>query len=76
MKKVLQSRLFALGSVVALASAVPSAFAAPPATLSDLTTSVNFDAVGLAILAISAAIIPVYVIWKGSKFVINTIKGA
>lgn len=76
MKKALQARLVALGGAAALASAAPSAFAVAPTTLADLTTSVNFDTVGLAILAIAAAIIPVYVIWKGSKFVLRAIKGA
>ena len=76
MKKSLQARLAALGGVAALASVSSSAFAVAPTTLGDLTTSVNFDSVGLAVLAISAAIIPMYVIWKGSKFVLRAIKGA
>ncbi len=65
-----------MGGAVALASAAPSAFAVAPATLSDLTASVNFELVGLGILAIAAAIIPVYMTWKGTKFVLRAIKGA
>lgn len=76
MKKAVQARLAAIAGGSALAAVAPLSFATAPTTIGELTTSVSFDAVGLAILAISAAIIPVYVIWKGSKFVLRAIKGA
>ncbi|NTV93907.1 MAG: hypothetical protein HGA75_00625 [Thiobacillus sp.] len=53
-----------------------SALAVAPTSIEELTASVSFDNVGLAILAVTAAIIPVLLIWKGAKFVTRAIKGA
>lgn len=73
MNKSVQVRSAVMVGLVVVSS---TALAEGPTTLSGLATAVNFDAVGLAILSIAAAIIPVYVIWKGSKFVLSAIKGA
>lgn len=55
--------------------AVVPAFAAGP-DLSSLTAAVDFGTVTTAILGVSAAIIVVYIAWKGAKMVIHAVKGA
>lgn len=52
-----------------------SAFAVPPATLSDLTSAISFTDVGLGILAVAALLVGVYVIKKGAVMVIHAVKG-
>jgi hypothetical protein len=56
-----------------LASSSVSAFAVAPATLADLTTSISFVDVSLAILAITAALIGIAVTWKGAKLVLKAL---
>jgi hypothetical protein len=56
--------------------AVASAFATGPAS-PDLTSMVpDFTTVTAAVLAVAAAIVGVYVTWKGAKILINAVKGA
>jgi hypothetical protein len=59
---------------VVLAFAAPSAFAVT-GTLADLSAAVDFSTITQAILAIALLIVPVYVLWKGAKIVIRSIKG-
>jgi len=53
-----------------------SAFATAPTTIAELSSSVSFSDVALAILAVAAAVLTLYMTWKGSKFVIHAVKGA
>lgn len=64
-------------SVVALAPAVGfgSVYAAGP-DLSTLTAAVDFGTVTTALLGVAAAIIVVYIAWKGAKMVLGAVKGA
>lgn len=64
-------------SVVALAPAVglSSSYAAGP-DLSTLTAAVDFGTVTTALLGVAAAIIVVYIAWKGAKMVLGAVKGA
>jgi hypothetical protein len=57
-----------------LAFSAPSAFAVT-GTLADLSAAVDFSTITAAILAIALLIVPVYVLWKGAKIVVRTIKG-
>jgi hypothetical protein len=52
-----------------------SAFAAGP-DLSTLSAAVDFGTVVTAVLAVGAAIVGVYLAWKGVKIVIGAVKGA
>lgn len=63
-----------IGSAV-VAVAPLSAFAAGP-DLSTLTTAVDFGTVTTALLGVAAAIIVVYIAWKGAKMVLHAVKGA
>lgn len=76
MNKALKKRLVATAAGTGLLALVNSAYAAAPTTLSDLTASSDFTIISLSILAITGSMIPVYVVWKGSKFVTRAIKGA
>jgi hypothetical protein len=60
-------------AVIAGLFASASAFAVPPATLADLTVGINFTDVGLAILAVTAALIVISVTWKGAKMVLRAL---
>lgn len=63
-----------LSGVVLLSSAAAAQAAGPD--LTSLTTAVDFGTVTTAILGVSAAIIVVYIAWKGAKMVIGAVKGA
>ena len=52
-----------------------NAHATAPATVSDLTTGIDFSEVTLGILAVAALLIAVYVTWKASKMIIHAVKG-
>lgn len=70
-------KLFTRAGIPAvIATVAGAAHAAAPTTVGELATSVSFTDVGLAILAVAGAVITLYVIWKGSKFVIRAVKGA
>lgn len=61
---------------VSVAAAAPlSSFAAGP-DLSTITAAVDFGTVTTALLGVGAAIIVVYIAWKGAKMVIGAVKGA
>lgn len=49
---------------------------AAPTNVTELATSVNFTSIGTGILAVSGAILSIYVIWKGAKMIIRAVKGA
>lgn len=74
MKKTMQARLAILAAGSALVSG--GAMAAPPTTVSELASSVDFVSVGVGILAVAGSVIALYVIWKGAQFVIKAVKGA
>jgi hypothetical protein len=63
-------------SVVALAPAALLApvYAAGP-DMTTLTTAVDFGTVTTAILSVAAALIVVYIAWKGAKMVLGAVKG-
>lgn len=63
-----------IGSAV-VAVAPLSAFATGP-DLTSLTTAVDFGTVTTALLGVAAAIIGVYIAWKGAKMVLHAVKGA
>lgn len=71
MKKLIGRLTVGVGS----GAAAVEAFAAGP-DLSSLTGAVDFGTVTTAILGVSAAIIVVYIAWKGAKMVIGAVKGA
>lgn len=60
---------------VAGGTAVGLSQAAGP-DLTTLTAAVDFGTVTTAILGVGAAIIVVYIAWKGAKMVIGAVKGA
>lgn len=60
---------------VLVAAAPLSSFAAGP-DLSTITAAVDFGTVTTALLGVGAAIIVVYIAWKGAKMVISAVKGA
>jgi len=51
-----------------------SAYAVGP-DLSSVTTAVDFGTVTTAILGVAAALIVVYIAWKGAKMVISAVRG-
>lgn len=50
------------------------AHAAPP-DLTSLTAAVDFSTVVTAVLGVAAALIVVYIAWKGAKMVIAAVRG-
>jgi hypothetical protein len=68
LKKILAVVVAGLGFVAS------QVFALAPATLADLTTGISFADVGLAILAVAALMITVYVVKKGAMMVIHAVK--
>lgn len=61
---------------VALALASGLALAVPPTTPAELASSVDFAAVGLAMLAVAGVVCALYVTWKGAQFVIRAVRSA
>lgn len=51
-----------------------SAYAAGP-DMTSLTTAIDFGTVTTAVLGAAAALIVVYIAWKGAKMVIAAVKG-
>lgn len=74
MKKTMQVRLAILAAGSALVSG--GVMAAPPTTVSELASSVDFASVSVGILAVAGAVLSLYLIWKGAQFVIKAVKGA
>ncbi len=69
-------RSFIKKSVVALLGlfAVGAAMAAPP-DYSSLTGAIDFSTTITAVLAASAALMAVYIVWKGASLIIRAVKG-
>lgn len=59
---------------VAGASASGMALAAGP-DYTTLTTAVDFGSTSTALLAVAAALVVVYITWKGAKLVLQAVKG-
>lgn len=71
-------KLVSLGSIMAMAFSVP-AFAADSSSsvdLSQLTDSINFDDVLVAIMAVAASIVVLYAGIAGVRWIIRTVKSA
>jgi hypothetical protein len=62
-------------SIAATTLAAGSAFAAGP-DLTTLTTAVDFSTVTAGVLLVGAAIIGVYLAYKGVKIVVSAVRGA
>lgn len=69
-KRTLRNRI--LGGVAAVSS-LPVLAAGPD--LSTVTAAVDFGTVTTAVLGVAAALIVVYIAWKGAKMVISAVKG-
>mgnify|MGYP001415251336 CR=1 FL=1 len=65
-------KLLTLAAVATVATPV---LAAPP-DLTSMTAAVDFSTVTTALLSVGAAIIVVYIAWKGAKMLISAVKGA
>lgn len=63
------------GLVAGLSAAAGSAMALGP-DLSTVTSAVDFGTVTTAILGVAAAVVVVYLAWKGAKMVIAAVRGA
>lgn len=74
MFKKVQSLFLVALTALGLSFASLPAVAAPP-DLTSLTTAVDFSTVTTAILAVAAALIVVYIAWKGAKMVISAVRG-
>ncbi len=72
MKLMNQAKRYIAGG--ALVASAPLALAAGP-DLTDLTTAVDFGTVTTAVLGVAAALIVVYIAWKGAKMVLAAVKG-
>lgn len=74
-KRTLRNRVFGQAGVVASA-VVPSVALAAGPDLTTITSAVDFGTVTTALLGVGAAIIVVYIAWKGAKMVIAAVRGA
>jgi Inovirus Coat protein B len=63
-----------LGALTLAAASVPALAAGPD--LSSMTSAVDFGTVTTAILAVGAALIVVYIAFKGMKMLISAVRGA
>lgn len=63
-----------LGALTLVAVSVPALAAGPD--LSSMTSAVDFGTVTTAILAVGAALIVVYIAFKGMKMLISAVRGA
>lgn len=70
-KRELRNRLFTVAGLTCISG---SALAAPP-DLTTLTAAVDFSTVTTAVLGVAAALIVVYIAWKGAKMVIAAVRG-
>jgi len=60
-------------ALVGASASVPALAAGPDMT--SLTTAVDFGTVTTAVLAVAAAVIVVYIAWKGAKLVVGAVRG-
>lgn len=72
LKKMKLVLLSAIGLAAGLMGA--PAFAAGP-DLSTLTSAVDFSTVTTAVLGVAAALIVVYIAWKGAQMVLHAVRG-
>lgn len=68
-------QLFVLGLLALVFSLISVPALAVPPDLTSLTSAVDFSTVTTAILAVAAALIVVYIAWKGAKMVIAAVRG-
>lgn len=68
-------QLFVLGLLALVFSLIGGPALAVPPDLTSLTSAVDFSTVTTAILAVAAALIVVYIAWKGAKMVIAAVRG-
>lgn len=61
-------------AVIGSSAAAGSALAAGP-DMTSLTTAVDFGTVTTAVLGVAAAVIVVYIAWKGAKLVVGAVRG-
>lgn len=52
-----------------------AAASAAPVDFTSLTSSVDFSSVITAILLVAAALMGVYIAWKGAKMIISAVRG-
>jgi hypothetical protein len=64
-----------LAGFAAVTGFVTSAAQAAPVDVTSLTAAVDFSTVIIAILAVAAIMVGVYVAWKAAKMVIGAVKG-
>ena len=69
--KATASRLVVGAAALAVSS---MSFAAGP-DLTSLTTAIDFGTVVTAVLAVAAALVVVYIAWKGAKMVLSAVRG-
>ena len=69
-----RTKLAAAGTAVVAATAAPMAMA--QTDYSSLTTAVDWSDVGASLVAVGAAIIGIFVVFKGVKLVTRAVKSA
>jgi len=71
----LRNRTIGQAGVVASATILAQQAMAAGPDLSTVTAAVDFGTVTTAVLGVAAALIVVYIAWKGAKMVIAAVKG-
>lgn len=64
-----------LGAVALVTGFFASVASAAPVDYTSLTSSVDFSTTIAAILLVSAALMGIYIAWKGAKMIIHAVKG-
>jgi len=70
-KKMLKTLMLSILSFLA----IPAFAATGGPDLSSLTAAIDFGPVTAAVLGVAAALIYVYIAWKGARLVLNAVKG-
>lgn len=70
-----RARTFGQAGLVAAGSSVASQVMAAGPDLTTVTAAVDFGTVTTAVLGVAAALIVVYIAWKGAKMVIAAVRG-
>lgn len=73
--KMARSALALLTAGLALLGIAGPALAADPVDFSGLTNSVDFSSVIVALMAVAAALMLVYIAWKGAKMILAAVRG-
>lgn len=71
-----RARTIGQAGLVAAGSSIASQVMAAGPDLTAVTTAVDFGTVTTAILGVAAAVVVVYLAWKGAKMVIAAVRGA